>query len=201
MRVRFRVIIALMKRLVLGIAAVLVAVALAPLAVASTQQTVPTGATGATGTTGTTGPTGPKKPPCPTVPMHIQFTRWQATDPTGKEIYLLTVRNGYTKSCALGQPTVTLISKFGKYLPSHSIASSTATVVGPYVKEYSKVSFSPTVPGLNDNQKGRCAPKAYRIKIAFAGSAGKVSSPVTPPTQVCEQGTMTLAPFTTRRPR
>ena len=189
-----------MKRLVLGIAALAATAALVPLAWASTQTTGATGATGASGATGGTGGTGPTKPPCPTVPMQIQLTRLQDTDPIGKEIYLLTVRNGYTKSCSIGQPTVTLISKFGKFLPSHSIASSKAIVAGAYVKEYSKVSFSPTVPGLNDNQKGRCEPKAYSIKIAFDGSEGKASGPVKPPTQVCEQGTMTLAPFTTKRP-
>ena len=156
-----------MKKLVFGIVALgLATAALTPLA----------GATSA--------------PSCTTTALRVSFNVVPNSQGAGTEEYLLKVTNAGFNTCSLGRPTVTLLSKSGAALPSHSISSSKPVVVAASVMADAR--FSPDVPGTGDKQTGHCEPTAYKIRVAFAGSAGTVTGAIKPPTPVCERGTMTI---------
>lgn len=136
-------------------------------------------------------------PPCATGSLKVSFNLIAGSQGAGNVEYTLKVTNGGTASCVLGKPTITLLSKTGAPLPSHSHAAKTSVVVGAHAHIGWTYRFSPDVAGTGDNQTGQCQPTAYKVKVRFARASGSVVGPVRPPTPVCERGTLTTlnAPF------
>jgi len=118
----------------------------------------------------------------------------------GQIEYILTLTNTSSTPCTVSSPPkAALLGTSGSELPTHVIP---VYGTGPTVSLTSggsakaPVRFSPDVPGTGDSQSGPCQPKAYTLRVSPAGG-GTVDAPITPPTSVCERGTLQFEPFST----
>jgi hypothetical protein len=50
------------------------------------------------------------------------------------------------------------------------------------------------VNGVGDNTNGTCQPKASTLRVALGGAP--LDAPISPPTSVCEQGTLQFSLYT-----
>ena len=77
--------------------------------------------------------------------------------------------------------------------PAHPGEAAARIVLEHDEAAVSHARFSPDVPGTGDTQGGQCEPKAQTLRILIGG--GSLEVPVTPPTPVCERGSLTLTSF------
>jgi hypothetical protein len=123
----------------------------------------------------------------------------------GNIVYRLRVKDTGAESCFVtGLPGVTLLDAAGRKLPTKSIFSGrpgmlTAVMVpltpGSGIATLS-ARFSPDVPGPGEPVTGKkCEPTAYGLRISPSGG-GSFVVPISPPTPVCEHGSLQLTSFT-----
>jgi hypothetical protein len=119
----------------------------------------------------------------------------------GQIVYRLRVKNDSPVSCYVsGFPHVQLLGQGGAQLPTNATpdqpgtATAAKITLAPGAAATADVRFSPDVPGTGDQTGGDCQPKATTLRVALAGATLDV--PVTPPTSVCEQGTLQYRLFT-----
>jgi hypothetical protein len=113
----------------------------------------------------------------------------------GNIVYALVLRNRSTTTCAVtGLPSLTLVGRFGKALPTHVLAVSPTTLTAVLVRlapgksARATARFSPDVPGPGEPVSGRqCERTAYRA-VVHAPGGGNVTVALAPPTPVCEHG-------------
>jgi hypothetical protein len=119
----------------------------------------------------------------------------------GNIVYELRLTDTSTSPCVVsGLPAVTLLDTNGSPLPTHVSAAqagqaTAAQIVlqsGQTAKAYAR--FSPDVPGTGEQQTGRCEPKAYVLRVTAPGG-GTVAAPISPPTSVCEHGSLSFSVF------
>ena len=112
----------------------------------------------------------------------------------GNVSYRLTLHNSGSGFCTGSTtPGLRLLRKNGAGLPTNVKYSgkSTRLTIGKGADVLSaseKLRFSPDIPGPGEPSHGPCEPKAFRVHVSF-GSATAVGA-VSPPTSVCEHGTM-----------
>lgn len=120
----------------------------------------------------------------------------------GNIVYTLRLQERGTGACFVsGIPGLTLLGAHGRSLPTHRLfvgpgGSLTAVVVvvgGGTRAATLTARFSPDVPGPGEPQTRACEPTATRLRVAFSG--GSLVVPVSPPTPVCEHGTLQLTAF------
>jgi hypothetical protein len=120
----------------------------------------------------------------------------------GNIVYALVLRNRSTGTCAVtGLPSLTLVGRFGKALPTHvrAAAPNTLTAVlvrlAPGKSARATARFSPDVPGPGEPVLGRrCERTAYRA-VVHAPGGGNVTVPIAPPTPVCEHGQLQFSAY------
>jgi hypothetical protein len=113
----------------------------------------------------------------------------------GNIVYVLHVTNRSATACTLtGLPSVRLLGRRGRALPTHVIAAfpgaltSVLVTLRPGASAHATARFSPDVPGVGEPTAGRrCEPIAYRLRV-YARSGGSTVGLVRPPTSVCEHG-------------
>jgi len=112
----------------------------------------------------------------------------------GNIVYALRVTNRSAVRCAVtGLPSVRLLGKAGKGLPTHVVAAFpgalTAVLVtlAPGRSAGSTARFSPDVPGVGEGNRARCEPIAHWLRV-FGRGGGSTLAVVRPPTPVCEHG-------------
>lgn len=135
--------------------------------------------------------------PCTGGELSGKFAVVPGTQGAGQISYELTLTNTSQTSCYLsGSPNVTLLDAAGSPLPTtpHSTGSVGKVVMGPAVSGQIEARFSPDVPGPGDSQSGACQPKAHTLRVTPAGG-GTVNVPITPPTSVCERGTLNFGQY------
>ncbi len=122
----------------------------------------------------------------------------------GNISYRLALRNSSTAACFVtGVPTLTLLDSRGKALPTSSrfagrpgMLTAVMVPLAPGHTAHLTARFSPDVPGPGEPVTGRtCERTAYKIRVVTSGG-GATLAPITPPTPVCEHGTMTLTVLT-----
>jgi hypothetical protein len=123
----------------------------------------------------------------------------------GNISYKLTLKNTSATSCTVtGLPRGQLLGKTKKKLPTHIRAAHpgqlTAILVTlvPGDSTYATARFSPDVPGPGEQVKGPCEPKAYWFRVN-APRGGTTTVKVSPPTAVCEHGTMSFSAYSHTR--
>jgi Protein of unknown function (DUF4232) len=119
----------------------------------------------------------------------------------GTITYTLTLTNTSTAACTVsGTPEGILLDNNGQSLPTHvltvpaSQGTAQAVVLQPGDTAKADARFSPDVTGTGDAQSGRCEPVAHVFRVTAGG--GTLDAPITPPTSVCERGTLSFRPFT-----
>jgi hypothetical protein len=116
--------------------------------------------------------------------------------------YRLHVTNASPVACFVsGLPNAQLISTAGHDLPTNVVpaqpgqATAARIVLQPGASATADARFSPDVPGGSEPTDAPCEPKAGTLRVAFAGAP--LDATVTPPTPVCERGTLQFSLFTT----
>jgi hypothetical protein len=138
--------------------------------------------------------------PCTGAQLSGTFNVVNGSAGAGQVEYLLTLRNTSSTSCyVFGLPQAQLLSASGAALPTHVAASQsgssgTRIVLAPGKSAVTQARFSPTVAGQGDNQSGACQPKASTLRVTPDGG-GTVAAPISPPTSVCERGTLYFDEF------
>jgi hypothetical protein len=117
----------------------------------------------------------------------------------GNIVYRLMLRNRSAPSCVVsGRPRVQLLDARGRALPTHVIAArpqrTVRVTLARGVAAQASARFSPDVPGPGETTPGRCEPVAHRLRV-FAPGGGSTVVAVSPPTSVCEHGTLQLTVF------
>ena len=132
--------------------------------------------------------------------MSGSFTVIRGSGAAGQIGYRLRVKNDSPVACYVsGLPNVQLLDQAGRDLPTNvqpaqpGQATSARIVLQPDASAVADGRFSPDVPGSGDQTSGQCEPKAYTLRVSFAGAPLDV--PFTPPTPVCERGTLSFALF------
>lgn len=117
----------------------------------------------------------------------------------GQTSYKLTLTNSSSSACFVsGIPDLQLLDAQGGALPTTVSAEQpgqgTAAKIAlqPGASAAAEARFSPDVPGQGDSQQpGPCEPVAHQLKVTIGG--GSVTVAVSPPTSVCERGSLRMA--------
>ena len=138
--------------------------------------------------------------PCRASQLGASFTVIPGSPGAGNISYLLRLRNRSSKTCFVsGLTQLRLLSKTGRPLPTKVVPAfrpgltAVRVVLRPGRSAKAEARFSPDIPGPGEPQtRGPCEPKAYRVRITPPPGGGTLVRPVTPPTPVCEHGTISL---------
>jgi Domain of unknown function (DUF4232) len=135
-------------------------------------------------------------PACTGSDLHGTFAGVPGSAGAGQISYLLTVTNASTHDCFVsGIPGAQLLGASGALLPTHVSAAhpgqgtAARIVLAPGSSASAQARFSPDVPGVGDRQAGRCQPKAVTLRVSTIGPT-TFDAPISPPTSVCEQGSL-----------
>ena len=112
----------------------------------------------------------------------------------GNIVYTLRLTNTSSSSCSVaGVPQVQLLDASGAKLPTTQVTAPGPSVeLAPGASAKADARFSPDVAGTGESQTGPCEPKAATLRVTLAGT---VDVPITPPTSVCEHGSLNLRPL------
>lgn len=117
----------------------------------------------------------------------------------GQIAYRLTLTNTSSGTCFVsGVPALQLLDANGGDLPTHVVAApgqgtAARITLQPGDSAIADARFSPDVPGQGDRPNGPCQPKAFRLVVTLSGAVQSVA--ISPPTRVCEQGTLDILVF------
>lgn len=118
----------------------------------------------------------------------------------GQISYRLRVKNDSPVACYVsGLPVVQLLDQAGKDLPTNAQparpgqGTAARIILQPGASASADARFSPDVPGGSEQTDGPCEPKAYTLRVSLAGAPLDVA--ITPPTPVCERGTLSFSLF------
>ena len=140
-------------------------------------------------------------PPCSGADLKGGFDVVAGSAGAGTITYTLTLTNTSSDPCMVnGTPVGILLDNNGQALPTNIRAvppvqgSAQPVVLQPGDDANADARFSPDVTGTGDAQTGRCQPVAHVFQVTADGG-GTVDAPITPPTSVCERGTLSFRPF------
>jgi hypothetical protein len=129
------------------------------------------------------------------------FTGIAGSAGAGQISYRLRVKNASPVACFVsGLPNVQLLAAGGADLPTNAqpaqpgTATAARIVLQPGAVASAEARFSPDVNGTGDQTNGPCQPKAVTLRVALGGAP--LDAPITPPTSVCEQGSLRFSLFT-----
>ena len=186
-----------MSRRLLALAAGIVLVASGcSLSRASSHTVTETTTVVRTVTTTTSG--GASASPCTGDELKATFAMQDGSAGAGQVTYTLTLTDGSSSACTIsGLPAVQLFDKSGNELPTHASQEPGSNLPAATLQPGGSIAydarFSPTVNGQGDSQTGRCQPTAATLRVTAPGG-GTVDASVSPPTPVCEQGSLSLRP-------
>jgi Protein of unknown function (DUF4232) len=138
-------------------------------------------------------------PACAAKNLSGKFLLVPNSQGAGNVLYTVQLRNRSSSACFVtGIPGLRLVGKYGKLLPTHVVpihpGALTAIKVtlkpGGYAAATAR--FSPDVPGPGEGHPGNCEAVAYKLRISPTGG-GSLLGPVSPPTPVCEHGSLFLS--------
>ena len=185
-----------MRRLLLAAAVVLGMAACGGTKTVTVTQTVSTTKT----VTVTTQAAPAQAAPCLASALTGSFTVIPGSGAAGQISYRLRLTNQGDAPCFVsGIPQLQLLDAQGAKLPTNVSPAhpGTGTAVRvdlqPGDAASAEARFSPDVPGGSEQTDGPCEPKAYTLRVTIG--SGTVDVPVTPPTPVCERGSLGMDNF------
>ena len=138
---------------------------------------------------------------CTGADLDASFDAQAGSAGAGTITYTLTLTNTSSAACTVfGTPAGILLDGSGQALLTHVLSvpaaqgSAQPVVLQPGDAAKADARFSPDVAGTGDSQTGRCEPVAHVFRVT-AGGGGTVDAPISPPTSVCERGTLSFRPF------
>ena len=151
----------------------------------------------------TTTPAPAATPACTGSSLAGTFAGIPGSAGAGNISYRLTATNTSNAACFVsGLPQLQLLDAQGGALPTSVTAAqpgrATAAkiVLQPSASATSDARFSPDVPGVGEGQAGQpCEPVAHQLQVTATGG-GTFVVPITPPTSVCEHGSLRLTLYT-----
>ena len=140
--------------------------------------------------------------PCSGADLRGRFAVEAGSAGAGTITYTLVLTNTSNAACTVsGTPDGTLLDGNGAALPTNILAveagqgSAQPVVLQAGEAATASARFSPDVAGTGDVQTGRCEPVAHVLRVTADGG-GTVDAPISPPTSVCERGTLSFRAFT-----
>jgi hypothetical protein len=133
--------------------------------------------------------------PCTGSELSGTFAVVSGSQGAGQIAYLLTLKNtSQTRCYVFGLPQAQLLGANGSALATHIAAAQassggTRVMLSPGAAAVAQARVSVTVAGPGDAQSGACQPKASTLRVTPDGG-GTVDAAITPPTSVCERGTL-----------
>jgi hypothetical protein len=142
-------------------------------------------------------------PACTDTRLGGSFSTVPGSAGAGQISYTLTLTNISDSPCWVsGLPQLVLVDAQGRPLPTsvtvaQPIQAAPATIVlQPTSSAKSTARFSPDVPGPGEGQAGKpCEPVAHQAQVTPTGG-GALLVPVSPPTSVCEHGSLRMTLLT-----
>ena len=138
--------------------------------------------------------------PCLASALTGSFTVIPGSAGAGQISYRLRLTNQGDAPCFVsGIPQLQLLDAQGAKLPTNvspahpGTATAARVDLQPGDAATSDARFSPDVPGGTEQTDGPCERKAYTLRVTVG--AGSVDAPVTPPTPVCERGSLSTDNF------
>jgi Protein of unknown function (DUF4232) len=138
--------------------------------------------------------------PCRGVDVTATFTGVRGSAGAGQISYVLRLRNRSGHACWVsGLPVLRLLGRAGQPLPTHerpehpgALTAVRVTLArGGYAAATAR--FSPDIPGPGEPVLHACEPTAFSVRVMPPPGGGITVTGVTPPTPVCEHGTLTLS--------
>jgi hypothetical protein len=192
---------AMKRALVIGIALAALAAGCGSTKTITVTQVTTTEKTVTTTETVTTTSQSSAVPPCSGADLKGSLDVQAGSAGAGTITYTLTLINTSSDPCMVnGTPVGILLDNSGQTLPTNVLpvpaaqGSAQPVVLQPGDDANADARFSPDVAGTGDAQTGRCQPVAHVFQVT-AGGGGTVDAPITPPTSVCERGTLSFRPF------
>ena len=139
---------------------------------------------------------------CHTSELSAYFTVVIGSAAAGSISYNLRLTNTSPNQCTIyGYAGMLLLDANHKPLPTNvqwdSLVPKELVRLGPGGSVAATVRFSPDVPGTGDNfaRYGTCEPTAYYTEVTPPDETTQLVPAVSPPTPVCERGTMAVSAF------
>jgi hypothetical protein len=143
-------------------------------------------------------------PLCRAADLTGAFTLVPGSAGAGNVVYRLQLTKRTPGRCFVtGLPRVRLLGRRGKPLPTRVFAAHPARLTAARAilqrgaSTTAQARFSPDVPGRGEQFRGRCEPRAYRLRVS-PGGGGSLAVPIRPPTPVCEHGRLALDAYAIR---
>ena len=140
-------------------------------------------------------------PACSGGDLSGSFSTVPGSAGAGQVTYTLHLTNTSASPCFVsGLPQLQLLDANGTLLPTTVRAAQAGQATGakiilqPGASAASDARFSPDVPGTGDQQAGACEPTASQVQVTLPGG-GTLTAAVSPPTPVCERGTLSMSLF------
>lgn len=139
--------------------------------------------------------------PCVGTMLSGTFRLVSGSAGAGNVVYALRLRNRSQATCFVsGLARLRLLGRAGTPLPTRVVPAfrggltAVRVVLRPGAVAKATARFSPDVPGPGEPVAGgQCEPTAYRVRVTTPPGGGSLLAPVTPPTPVCEHGTLQLS--------
>jgi hypothetical protein len=138
--------------------------------------------------------------PCTGAQLSGTFSVVYGSAGAGNIVYALRLRNRSKQTCFVsGLAGLRLLGKTGRALPTHVVPAfrggltAVRVVLAPGRRAKATARFSPDVPGPGEGATRQCEPTAYRVRVTPPPGGGTLVAPVTPPTPVCEHGSLQLS--------
>ena len=143
--------------------------------------------------------------PCTGTMLSGSFKVIPGSPGAGNIVYRLRLEDTGDGACFVtGLPGVTLLDAAGRKLPTKSSFAGRPGMLTAVMVPLTPGSgtatltarFSPDVPGPGEPVAGKqCEPTAYKLRVTPSGG-GAVVVPISPPTPVCEHGSLQVTSFT-----
>lgn len=158
--------------------------------------TTPAAAPGGSGASGTTR--------CHTSDLSASYTVVVDSEAAGSISYNLRLTNTSTHQCTIyGYAGMLLLDANHKPLPTNvqrdSLVPKRLLRLDPGGSAAATARFSPDVHGVGDNPGQACQPTAHYTEVTPPDETTQLVTAVSPPTSVCERGTMALSAFVAGR--
>lgn len=132
---------------------------------------------------------------CQASALSATFKYVEGSNGAGNLEYQLTIKNSGPTCALASEPDLRLINKSGQAQPTHVNKYKPGTATIAEGKSASvNLRFSADIPGPGEPTMGPCEASSFKVKVLLgAPASGSVTGPISPPTPVCEHGTMSYS--------